>query len=302
LVFVVFGLIGNSLQKERAVPKSQCDALETFFNSTGGRNWARKDGWLVVDNCCTWSGIDCNEDGVTEIQLSNNLLSGQLQADFIRRLPNLRSFVVGHNNLVGGLPVVVSASLENLHLDHNAFTGQIPQNYIVGLPKLRVLYIDDNTLQGNLPRGLLSQLDDLNVQNCHLNGNLPQDFGPTLRSFNADSNGFNGQIGDTFTNPQNLQELILSNNQLTGQIPKSLKGSINMRFLDLQFNQMNGDVPSFISTFSRMERFQIQSNDFVNWNATERPKGLRECDARDNVFKCQIPPWATRDCKASCKS
>ena len=57
--------------------------LATFFYSTNGDLWNRKDGWLSNGNECTWFSTQpstvCNQDGfVQSIDLQNNNLGGTL--------------------------------------------------------------------------------------------------------------------------------------------------------------------------------------------------------------------------------
>lgn len=44
-------------------------ALTTFYYSTNGYNWTDSSGWLTESNECTWFGVTCGSDLVTEIDL-----------------------------------------------------------------------------------------------------------------------------------------------------------------------------------------------------------------------------------------
>jgi hypothetical protein len=44
-------------------------ALTTFFYSTNGDDWTVRTGWLTEANECTWFGISCASDLVTEINI-----------------------------------------------------------------------------------------------------------------------------------------------------------------------------------------------------------------------------------------
>jgi hypothetical protein len=44
-------------------------ALTTFYYSTNGDDWTDSTGWLTATNECTWFGISCGSDLVTEISI-----------------------------------------------------------------------------------------------------------------------------------------------------------------------------------------------------------------------------------------
>ena len=47
------------------VPVSECLALASFYNSTGGPDWLLKRGWLTTEQPCDWAGITCTSGHVT---------------------------------------------------------------------------------------------------------------------------------------------------------------------------------------------------------------------------------------------
>lgn len=118
--------------------------LEKLFNATNGAGW-RDNGsgetkWLEADNHCKWSGISCNDsDSVTEINLSNNLLNGQLPEE----LGNL-------------------SALTSLFLVDNSLSGEVPSG-IFSLPALTELNLRGNKLVGAIPEDL-SSISDVDLR------------------------------------------------------------------------------------------------------------------------------------------
>jgi hypothetical protein len=74
-----------------ACSAGELGALKQLYLATGGANWNLKNGWAADQNCCAWSGIQCNAAGsVTALDLTSNNLSGNLPPVF-DQLPNLAS-------------------------------------------------------------------------------------------------------------------------------------------------------------------------------------------------------------------
>ena len=68
--------------------------LQQIFSGLGGLSWTNSDNWLSEDvSICQWSGVTCEnfngEDKVTELDLSNNGLSG-LVPSIVFYLPKIR--------------------------------------------------------------------------------------------------------------------------------------------------------------------------------------------------------------------
>lgn len=129
-------------------------ALATFAESTGWTQWTDNSRWLQDSNECEWHGIGCNARGAVEsitlisnaltgifplelsllgnelliLDLTDNSLSGRLGLQLLKRLPKLRTFSVGRNNMKGFLPRTIGTmtSLQKLDLQRNQFTGDIP--------------------------------------------------------------------------------------------------------------------------------------------------------------------------------
>ncbi|OQX26071.1 MAG: hypothetical protein BWK80_12410 [Desulfobacteraceae bacterium IS3] len=104
------------------IPESECKALLSFYNSTDGKNWSDKSGWLDTTTPCTWKGVVCEDGHVAQLKLSGNHLVGTLPSE------------------LGDL-----AYLKELYVDNNQLSESLPKE-LTGLDKLSSLYFDDTGL------------------------------------------------------------------------------------------------------------------------------------------------------------
>ena len=137
-------------------PDPQREALEAFYNATGGHSWTNVGNWLTDKPLGQWHGVSTNGQGqVTHLSLRNNGLSGSLPA----ALGNLEA-------------------LQVLSLDRNSIGGSLPSS-LVNLPNLSIIGLARNSLSGSLPSSLgnLTGLTKLSLHdNTGLSGSLPSGF------------------------------------------------------------------------------------------------------------------------------
>ncbi len=124
---------------------SQCLALESIYTASRGDSWSNKDGWLSNTDPCSWFGLSCENDQVTEIDLSQNGLRGSLPGD-LNSISNLRELNLSENLLAGPIPEDLGAlaNIEFLDLSENQLTG------VLALPIVDLASRTDTcNLQGN---------------------------------------------------------------------------------------------------------------------------------------------------------
>ena len=81
-------------------------ALSTIYGSTNGSNWTNT--WNLDYNVSTWHGVTIDNGRVTELDLSNNSLTGNIPQE-IDNLTNLQSLRLDNNSL-STLPHLLSIS------------------------------------------------------------------------------------------------------------------------------------------------------------------------------------------------
>jgi Leucine-rich repeat (LRR) protein len=284
------------LNVEQRLDAQDYAALKALYLSTGGINWGNNSGWKDWDFSSDappplsvvrqWSGVTLDGDRVSELQLSDNRLSGTIptelsnlsklqRLDFYRNtltgaipielsnLSNLTYFDLGYNQLSGGIPSELGnlSNLEKLYLDGNQLTGSIPTEF-GNLSKLQGLYLNDNQLSGGLPSALgnLSNLKDLKLQNNKLSGSIPGEFGnlASLALLDLANNALSGNIPTQLGSLSKLEELYLFSNQLSGSIPAELGNLSKLVSLDLHGLSLNGSIPAELGNLSNLTKLVLE--------------------------------------------
>jgi parallel beta-helix repeat protein len=272
------------------IPLSERAALVTLYSSTAGDTWTNRAGWkegtLYADGFqvpgteCTWFGISCSGQHVTQIVLRTNNLSGELPS--VSGLTSLQFLDLSYNQLSGEIPSVSGltslvvlllynnqlsgnipslsglTSLRDLYLNNNQLTGEIPS--LSGLTRLEMLYLYDNQLSGEIPSlSGLTSLVGLGLAINHLSGEIPSLSGLTSLGFlDLSYNHLSGEI-PSLSGLTSLWSLYLWNNHLSGEIP-SLSGLTSLRDLYLSNNQLSGKIPDTVGTLASLRYIGINGN------------------------------------------
>ena len=162
------------------VPDPQREALEAFYNATGGSSWTNSANWLTDQPLGEWHGVTVNGQGqVTHLALRNNNLSGPLPAA-LGDLEALQVLSLDRNSISGSLPTQLGnlSNLTRLAMNRNQLTGSIPTE-LGNLSNLSIIGLARNQLSGTLPSSLgnLTGLTKLSLHdNTDLTGALPGGF------------------------------------------------------------------------------------------------------------------------------
>ena len=248
-------------------------ALVTFFNATGGPNWANNSGWLQAP-VSEWFGVTVENERVTRLDLyinedENNNLNGVIPND-IGDLSNLTYLNLGggaraYNNLTGEIPVDIGklTQLTVLHLGWNNLTGNIPSEF-GNLINLKWLALGGNQLFGNVPieLGNLHNLEFIALHDNQFDGTIPDELATLtkLYHFNIGNNKITGKIPTFLSNYTNLREIWLNGNQLSGNIPPELGNIIDLEILRLNNNQITGSIPANLGNLSNLTTLYLHYN------------------------------------------
>ncbi|KAK6928099.1 Leucine-rich repeat [Dillenia turbinata] len=166
----------------------------------------------------------CDELGAVFIDISKNMLSGQIPRDIGLMCNSLKLFDASRNQIMGSIPDSFGnmVSLVALNLSWNLLQGQIP--YSLGQIKtLKYLSLAGNNLTGSIP------------------SNLGQSY--SLEVLDLSSNLLSGEILKGVVNLRNLRVLLLNNNKFTGKIPSALANVTTLATFNVSFNNLSGPLP-----------------------------------------------------------
>ena len=256
-----------------AGPQNDREALEVFYDATGGPNWTNRTNWKTTAPLSEWHGVTADDDGrVTWLDLYDNGLTGPLPPA-LAELANLEWLELSRNDLVGPLPAWLGnlAGLRRLGLWWNGFTGPIPDS-LGSLVKLEVLDLDWNDLTGPVPAWL---------------GNLPN-----LQRLWLSGNQLTGPIPSVLRRLANLRTLDLSGNDLTGPVPRWLGDLTELGYLNLAGTALTGPIPD---EWGNLENLEHLSLDYAWGVSGPLPAALRQSRLESlGLFAtqaCTPPAW-----------
>ena len=270
-----------------ALPDIERAALIDLYNSTNGPGWTTSTNWsgFVLGTECTWFGVSCTGNHVTEIDLGSNQLTGSIPD--LSALTSLRYLWLSSNQLTGTIPDLSAlTSLQYLYMYVNQLTGTIPDlstltslealdlsfNQLEGsipdlsaLTSLQSLFLTGNQLTGTIPDlSALTSLQYLLLNINQLTGTIPDLSALTsLKVFFLNNNQLSGAIPSELGNLSNLETIYLYTNQLSGTIPQELGNLGNLQQLRLNSNQLSGPIPNSLKNLTTLEE---NGSDF-RWNA-----------------------------------
>ena len=163
---------------EAASTASQSDreALEAFYDATGGDAWEDNTNWKTAAALDSWYGVTTGRsDRVTRLELRRNGLTGAVPVA-LRSLDELEVLQLGGNSLAGPVPSWLGSlsNLQELWLWGNELTGPVPAE-LGSLTDLRGLDLCCNELTGSIPAALrnLGDLEALSLSWNNLTGPIP---------------------------------------------------------------------------------------------------------------------------------
>lgn len=155
------------------IPVVQQHALSKLYVATGGHAWTAQGGWMSSSEHCSWYGVTCSGSTVSDLDLHNNNLDGQLPSE-MGVLTGMTTLDARQGNISGSVPTEIGmlvAMSGCFILSSNALTTTIPTE--VG--RLSVLEgclrFDTNSMTGTIPTelGLLSAVkEDLELHSNDL--------------------------------------------------------------------------------------------------------------------------------------
>ena len=273
-------VVTQEMEKMQTILEREKDALEAFYNATGGDTWNEHSNWLDDEvPVGEWFGVGTNDAGrVTSLRFHLNNLKGNIppeigdleklevlninMAEFqksvlpkeLGNLKELKKLTFRQCLLSGTIPAELGnlTNLILLDLEANLLTGSIP-NEICKLTNLIKLDLFRNQLTGMIPSDLdkLVNLNDLMLGTNRLEGDISICFKLVkLEYLFLNANKFTGEISSKIVDLTKLVTLNLSENDLSGSLPKELVASKVIDYYDVELNKLTGVIPNEILNYT----------------------------------------------------
>ncbi|OIW05199.1 hypothetical protein TanjilG_19830 [Lupinus angustifolius] len=236
---------------------------------------------------------------LTDLDLSDNNLTGLVPKFLASSLENLVFFDVSQNKLSGPFPNGICKGLViNLSLHTNIFTGSLPNNSIsectslerfqvqnngfygnfpnelFSLPKIKLIRAENNRFSGQIPESISKAvfLEQVQLDNNSFSGQIPSGLGfvKTLYKFSASLNHFYGEIPPNFCDSPVMSIVNLSHNSLSGKIPQ-LKKCRKLVSLSLSDNTLTGEIPTSLAELPVLTYLDLSHNNLTG----SIPQGLQ---------------------------
>ncbi|KAL8488321.1 hypothetical protein ACS0TY_024556 [Phlomoides rotata] len=196
LTFLGFVLLSLSLRRVESEPTQDKQALLAFISKVPHENRLQ---WNANASACSWVGVGCDvsNSSVYSLRLPGVGLVGQIPANTLGRLSQLRILSLRSNRISGPIPTDFSQLklLRNAYFQDNEFSGDFPAS-LAELTRITRLDLSSNNFTGPIPFSLsnLTHLTGLFLQNNGFSGKLPSIAPPGLVGFNVANNRLNGSI------------------------------------------------------------------------------------------------------------
>ncbi|KAM7477962.1 hypothetical protein LguiA_026175 [Lonicera macranthoides] len=196
-----------------------------------------KDG-----DCCTWDGVECDQDTghVIGLVLNSSFLYGSIDSNSsLFNLVHLQILNLADNHFnYSRIPseIVRFSMLSTLDLSWSVFCGQIPSE-ILELSKLVSLDLSGNDYSTYYPSFLKLEKPGLRglVQNL-----------TNLKELDLSEVDISSQVPENLGNLTSLRSLILGNCGLYGEFPTAIFHLPNLEILSTQDNEnLTGSLPEF---------------------------------------------------------
>ncbi|KAM6550995.1 hypothetical protein CsatB_000803 [Cannabis sativa] len=231
----------------------------TFYNDTyfckeflGINNPNNTISWDIKSkNCCTWSGVTCDDvtGHVIRLDLKCSGLQGILHSNnTLFSLSHLQSLILSYNHFDGSTissQFGMFSNMVRLDLSYSNFSGQAPLqlSYLSNLLTFdlskeysfdSVLSLETTSWERTVAN--LTNLRELFLRNVDMSSISPDSFknlSTSLTSLDLSSTNLQGKLPENVLSLPNLQQLDLSyNTNLTGSFPQ-YNWSSPLKVLDL---------------------------------------------------------------------
>ncbi|CAM8952583.1 unnamed protein product [Rhodiola kirilowii] len=267
-----------------------------FLDGTGHDIPLPLSSWNDSLHFCQWSGITCEDQRVTALDLAGQRLTGTL-SPHIGNLTFLRFLNLSNCNIKWVVPEEIGqlSRLRVFNMRSNALRGSIPL-HLTNCSELRIINLGQNHLTGTIPSqlGSMSELEILGLGVNNLTGDIPSNLGniSSLIALELADNRFSGSIPSSLGKLGSLRNLNLGINNLSGPLPLSLYNLSSLISLSLVDNGLSGNIlEKFGVCFPHLENVTVAINYFTGIipPSITNTSALTKFDVGENQLHGNIP-------------
>ncbi|CAM0150449.1 unnamed protein product [Urochloa decumbens] len=248
-----------------------------------------------MKNLCNLEIIDFREgmlSNLTDMDLSNNNLSGVITHEHLAGLTRLKNIAFSGNSL----KIVVDPEWSPIfRLEYASFAschmGPLFPSWLRSQTHIDELIISSASIFDRLPDWFVmtfQKANGLDISNNGISGTLPTDLKnmTSLGWLKLNSNDLSGSIPRL---PKSLSYLDISENSLSGPLPAYI-GAGHLENLNLASNRISGPIPKSICKMNSMGGLNL-ANNYVDgeFPLCFKPGGFRVLILRNNRLSGKFP-------------
>nr|XP_011466458.1 PREDICTED: receptor-like protein 12 isoform X1 [Fragaria vesca subsp. vesca] len=237
---------------------------------------------------------------MTDIDLSYNELTGQVNSTQWQNLIKLVNLNLGNNELEGSIPLSLFhlPSLKQLVLSNNQFSGQLLEFPNVSSNPLVTLDLSSNNLEGPVPRSIfnLLELTILALSSNNFSGSFPLNSVQQLKNLSSIDLSYNSLLisYDSINSSQPSFPQITTLKLASGKLrtfPDFLRNQSRLSTLDLSQNQIHGEIPNWVWKLSSLSQLNLSCNSLVTLEGplSNLTSHLSVVDLHSNQLQGKLP-------------
>lgn len=295
------------------IPRTECDALVEFYNSTVWSGWTQNTGRVTNTSACNWTGVSCTSITgnfyVSSISLASNNLSGTLNSS-LGNLAHLTTLILSSNHLRGSLPTAWSwlTQLNYVYFPYNELTWSLPSSWST-MTAMGTFFVEWNNLNWSLPesRSSMTQMFDFVIGDNNFSGPLPEAYAAWtwLYRFSASTNNLSWTLPISRSWWRNINTFYVDANPNIGwTLPRewaSWAATIDVFGIGTNVSSMTqgigGTLPTEWSVWTGMTAFYVQWAQITwtlpaSWSGW---RGIEDIRIYSTPLRGEIPSsWSSR--------